>query len=129
MQAMLYATSKAIGFVKIGDPVELRYEAYPYQQFGTYSGEVVAISRSTLTASELSGISNLLDQRSDPDDRGAPVYRITVDLDSQFVMAYGKEERLQAGMLLEADIVQDTRRLYEWVFEPLYSLDLPELQR
>jgi len=26
------------------------------------------------------------------------------------------------GMLLDADILQDTRRLYEWVLEPLYSL-------
>ncbi|MFL4114118.1 hypothetical protein, partial [Pseudomonas aeruginosa] len=29
---------------------------------------------------------------------------------------------LQSGMLLDADILQDTRRLYEWVLEPLYSL-------
>ncbi|WP_277914475.1 hypothetical protein, partial [Pseudomonas aeruginosa] len=28
----------------------------------------------------------------------------------------------QSGMLLDADILQDTRRLYEWVLEPLYSL-------
>ena len=37
-------------------------------------------------------------------------------------MAYGKTQPLQAGMLLEADVLQDTRRLYEWVLEPLYSL-------
>jgi membrane fusion protein len=29
---------------------------------------------------------------------------------------------LQAGMLLEADILQETRRLYEWLLEPLYSI-------
>jgi len=29
---------------------------------------------------------------------------------------------LTAGMQLEADILQDTRTLIEWVFEPLVSL-------
>ncbi len=33
-----------------------------------------------------------------------------------------KARPLQSGMLLDADILQDTRRLYEWVLEPLYSL-------
>lgn len=37
-------------------------------------------------------------------------------------MAYGKPQLLQSGMLLDADILQESRRLYEWVLEPLYSL-------
>ncbi|MEI0692988.1 HlyD family secretion protein, partial [Pseudomonas aeruginosa] len=40
----------------------------------------------------------------------------------QAVTAYGQPRPLQSGMLLNADILQDTRRLYEWVLEPLYSL-------
>ncbi|MET5012441.1 secretion protein HlyD, partial [Burkholderia pseudomallei] len=27
-----------------------------------------------------------------------------------------------AGMALQADVLQERRRLYEWVLEPLYSL-------
>lgn len=49
-------------------------------------------------------------------------YRVTVALDSQTVAVYGYSQPWQAGMLLEADIVQDKRRLYEWVLEPSYSL-------
>jgi membrane fusion protein len=48
-----------------------------------------------------------------------PGYRVTVELESQSVAAYGKPQPLQAGMLAEADVLQDTRRLYEWALEPL----------
>jgi membrane fusion protein len=44
---------------------------------------------------------------------------VTVALDSQTVAVYGYSQPLQAE-LLEADIVQDKRRLYEWVLEPIY---------
>ena len=29
---------------------------------------------------------------------------------------------LQVGMAVEADVMQDKRRLYEWVLEPLYGM-------
>ena len=47
---------------------------------------------------------------------------MTVALDMQAVTAYGNEEPLKPGMLLDADILGEKRRLIEWVFEPLYSL-------
>lgn len=34
LQAQLYAPSKAMGFIRPGDAVLLRYQAYPYQKFG-----------------------------------------------------------------------------------------------
>jgi membrane fusion protein len=37
-------------------------------------------------------------------------------------MAYGAPRQLRAGMAVEADVLLETRRLYEWVLEPLYSL-------
>ena len=37
-------------------------------------------------------------------------------------MAYGKPEPLRPGMLVEADILGESRKLYEWVLEPLYSV-------
>jgi membrane fusion protein len=117
LQAHLYAPSKAIGFVKPGDPVLLRYQAYPYQKFGHAKGTVASVSRTALPASEFASLMN------NSQATGAePLYRITVDLAMQTVSAYGKQQPLQAGMLLDADVLQETRHLYEWVLEPLYSL-------
>ena len=53
---------------------------------------------------------------------GEPVYAVTVRLKSQLIKAYGQDRRLQAGMRLDGDILQETRRLYEWMLEPLYSV-------
>jgi membrane fusion protein len=72
-----------------------------------------------MPSNELTSIGNA--SGSNP-SANEPLYRITVNLASQTVNAYGKPQSLQAGMLLDADVLQDTRRLYEWVLEPLYSL-------
>jgi membrane fusion protein len=106
LEAELLVPSRAIGFIAPGDAVLLRYQAYPWQKFGLQKGEVASISRSAL---DLAGT----DQ---------PLYRITVHLARQSVIAYGKAEALKPGMVLEADILGERRRLFEWLFEPLYSL-------
>ncbi|WP_323122916.1 HlyD family secretion protein [Burkholderia alba] len=113
----LFAPSKAVGFVKVGAPVELRYEAFPYQKFGEYKGTVSQIAHTALGPEQLQAFT----QASDP-DRSESFYQITVALDSQTVSAYGEPVPLQDGMRVEGDILLDTRKLYEWVLEPLYTL-------
>lgn len=120
LQAHLFAPSKAMGFIRPGDTVLMRYQAYPYQKFGHARGTVAAVARTALSSAELSGPGILSGSGRGADSE--PLYRISVDLASQAVNAYGQPQPLQAGMLLEADVLQDTRRLYEWVLEPLYSL-------
>ena len=48
--------------------------------------------------------------------------RVTVSLDSQSVKAYGQDFALQSGMLLDASIWLDRRKLYQWLLDPLYSV-------
>jgi membrane fusion protein len=50
-----------------------------------------------------------------------PVRRITVALEQPYVEAYGQRRALTPGTLLEADVVQDTRAIWEWLFEPLLA--------
>ena len=115
LEAELLVPSRAIGFIEPGDKVLLRYQAYPYQKFGHHLGHVARISRSALSNGELGALVGNAQQ-------GEPFYRITVALARQDVTAYGKAEPLKPGMLLEADVLGEKRRLIEWVFEPLYSL-------
>ncbi|WP_410209488.1 HlyD family secretion protein [Aquirhabdus sp.] len=119
LQAQLYVPSKAIGFIKPGDSVLLRYQAYPYQKFGHAKGVVVSVSKTALPSSEITNMSIPINGTT---QNSEPLYRITVKLNQQTVQAYGKAQSLQAGMLLDADILQEKRHLYEWVLEPLYSL-------
>ena len=127
LEAHLYSPSRAVGFVRAGQHVLLRYQAYPYQKFGHYEGTVSSVSRSAVSPAELppqlAGMSSLIGI-SGPNGSPAaePVYLITVKLDRQAVTAYGKQVPLQAGMQLEADVELETRKLYEWVLDPLYTL-------
>lgn len=119
LTAQLFVPSSAIGFIRPGQEVLLRYGAFPYQKFGHHKGAVVSVSRSTVTPNELgsrlAGVTSLL--RGDQ-----PVYIVTVSLARQSVTAYGKALPLQPGMQLQADVLIETRSLIEWVFDPLYTL-------
>lgn len=119
LQAELYVPSRAIGFIRVGDHVLLRYQAYPYQKFGQHLGLVHSVSKATLSATELASMTGSVPGLG---VNGEQIYRIRADIDKQSVVAYGESRALQTGMLLEADILQETRHLYEWVLEPLYSL-------
>ena len=120
MQAQLFAPSSAVGFVRPQQPVQLRYQAFPYQKFGHHVGEVLQVSRTPLQGAELAGLP--LPEALKNNSSAEPLYRITVTLDQQSVQAYGQAQPLVAGMQLDADVLLDRRRLIEWVFEPVLSV-------
>jgi len=112
LQAQLLVPTRAAGFIKPTQQVSLRYQAFPYQRFGHHLGEVVEIGRTVIQPNESSLPLSIQES----------VYRVTVRLPQQKVHAYGQAMPLQAGMVLDADIHMDRRRLIEWVFDPLLSI-------
>ena len=119
LQAHLFAPSRSIGFIRPGQDVLLRYQAFPYQKFGHHVGRVASISSSPLSPGDLpvqqAGLTALV-------GTGEPVYQIVVALDRQDITAYGEPRPLQPGMHVESDVLLEKRKLYEWMLEPLYSL-------
>lgn len=117
LEAELWAPSRAVGFIEPGERVRLRYPAYPYQKFGHQPGRVVSVSRTALSAADLPAADAL-----GPGAR-EPLYRVEVELGSQSVAAYGEARPLRSGMAVQADVLLEKRRLYEWVLAPLYTLE------
>jgi membrane fusion protein len=119
LQAQLFSPSRAIGFLREGQRVQLRYDAFPYQKFGFHEGVVVSVARSAVSPSEvpqqLSGLTTIYGANE-------PFYRVTVAVKSQTVTAYGQQMQLQPGMQLQADVLLDRRRLVEWMLEPLFTV-------
>ena len=113
LTAELLAPSRAVGFVAAGSEVRLRYAAFPYQKFGQAPGTVLSVSEAPLAQADAAARAGA---------RVEPVYRVVVALRSQSVLAYGTPHRLLPGMEVEADVLLETRRLYEWALEPLYAL-------
>lgn len=120
LTAHLYATPRQAGFIEPGQSVLMRYAAYPYQKFGMARGQVIDVAKSPYATQELPP--HIASAVQGAALQAELFYRITVALDSQHIQVYGQPQPLQAGMLLEADIVQDKRRLYEWALEPIYSV-------
>jgi membrane fusion protein len=112
--------TRAVGFLRSGNEVRVRFQAFPFQKFGYGTGRVAEVARVALSDAEITG-SNAMRAHGE-DGRGQPLYRVVVSLQGQSILAYGEEKPLQAGMLVEADILQENRRLYEWMLEPLYSV-------
>ncbi len=93
------------GFVKVGMLVQLKLDAYPYQEYGTVPGKVVRISP---------------DAQSD--ERLGQVYQIEVQLDRNHVTKDHQQVLFKAGQTVTADIITRHRRIIDLLFDPLKKL-------
>lgn len=93
------------GFVKPGMPVQVKLDAYPYQDYGIIPGKVIAISPDAK-----------LDQRL-----GA-VYRLEVALDRHSINTKNQTVKFKVGQTATADIIIRRRRIAELLLEPLREL-------
>jgi membrane fusion protein len=118
MQAELLAPSSAVGFIREGGRVLMRYSAFPYQKFGGYLGTVTTVSDAAISVEE----AKLFLGGEAPSKQAGPFFRIIVAPDSQFARVYGEERRLPANMRVEAYALLDRRKLYEWILEPIYEI-------
>lgn len=112
IQAHMLVPTRAMGFIKAGQTVRIRYAAFPYQRYGVHEGVVHSVSQHILNPNELAA----------PLEIKEPVYQVVVNLKAQNIKAYGKEMRLQAGMMIEADIILDNQSLIRWILDPIYTL-------
>ena len=112
LKAEVYAPSRAIGFVQPGQETRILYDAFPYQRFGSFAGNVKAVSHVVI----------------DPRETDVPlkleeaVYRVEVDLGKQFVEGYGERVQLQPGMTLHANIVLERQSFLNWLLTPLNAV-------
>jgi membrane fusion protein len=114
LQAELMAGSQAVGLIKQGQQVALRYSAFPHQHYGRYTGQVASVSKAPVMAGGGAG--------ADQNNTANPLYRVLVTLDSQSVRSKDRELALAPGMTVEADLMLETRSLGAWLAEPLHTL-------
>ena len=113
LNAQVLIPVHSAGFLAEGQSLNIRFDAFPYQKFGIYSGQVTLVSNTILLPNEILNA---------PISVSEPVYRITAELDQPYVRAYGKDLPLRPGMTLSADIKLGNRTLLQWLLEPIYSL-------
>lgn len=109
LEAQLLVPSHAKAAIRLGQRVELRIDAFPYQKYGLVAGTVEQVELSPIT---------VVPPGTPP---GAMLYRATVTLSADALTMYGRRTPFEPGMTVQADIFNDRRRLIEWVFDPLVS--------
>ncbi|MGQ4649802.1 HlyD family efflux transporter periplasmic adaptor subunit [Lyngbya aestuarii] len=97
--------SSEAGFVKEGMPVQVRLDAYPYQDYGIVRGKVTSVSG---------------DAKADP-QLGA-VYKLEVTLDRNYVSDDGQTVQFKAGQTASADIIIRRRRIADLLLDPIRKL-------
>ena len=93
------------GFVKTGMPVQVKLDAYPYQDYGIVPGKVISISP---------------DAKSD--ERQGAVYRVEIALTRNYVTANNQPIKFKAGQTAAADIVIRRRRVADILLDPFRQL-------
>ncbi|HEY8977680.1 MAG TPA: HlyD family efflux transporter periplasmic adaptor subunit [Burkholderiaceae bacterium] len=117
LEAELWVTTRAAGFVHPGTPVWLRVDAFPYARFGQLPAHVREVSRSAVNAGDLG------ESAGAAAASGQDVFRVIVTLDAVPAdAAPAWRASLKAGMRVQASLVAERRTLLQWALEPLAAL-------
>ncbi len=111
--ADLSLPSRAAGLVRVGQKVRLRFDAFPYQQYGQVGAEVLQIDKTLLRPNWRTEL-RLTE----------PVYRLRAHLERDAVLRHGQSFPLRAGMQVEADILLERHRLLDWALKPLLGFKM-----
>lgn len=98
VQAVIYVSSAAIGQVKYGQRVQLRFDSYPFQEYGSFSAKIVGVSPSVVLPGEALQLFNLKE----------PSFKVVATIES----SPRKAGNVVAGMTGEALIVTGERGFF-----------------
>lgn len=105
LEAEVRIAIRDIGFVKVGQHVNLRATSFDYARFGVAKGILKQVSPSSLLG----------------DDK-QPYYRGVVELDNPYVGDTAAHYTLQPGMSVEADILTGEKTLLTYLTKPVIDV-------
>ena len=90
------------GFVRAGQPVAVKLDAFPFSRYGTVPGRVIAVSPDAVS-----------------DDKLGPVYMVRIALDRKRIDRGDRPVVLIPGMTATADIVTGRRSYLSYLTSPV----------
>lgn len=106
--ARFFIDSQAIGLLRIGDAVLLRFASFPYQKFGQKRAAISFISAAPV-------------RLDDQGETTGPTYQVDVALPDGSFRTGEAVFDIRPGMQVQADVLLERRTLLEWLFEPVYG--------
>jgi membrane fusion protein len=111
LEVQLLAPSSAVGFVKPGQNVKLKFDAFPYEKYGVGQGVVTWVSTVPTDHPVVDG------KPATPE----PVFRVRVSIDSRGFDKKLPKGQLRAGMTLSANLILEERSLWEAFLGPIFK--------
>jgi len=105
VEAEVQISARDIGFVKVGQPVNLRVTSFDYARYGIGKGFLKRISASSVVG---------------PD--GKPFYKGLIELTNQYVGNEPANHPMQPGMTIEAEILTGQKTLLQYLTKPLIDV-------
>ncbi|GGA48624.1 HlyD family type I secretion periplasmic adaptor subunit [Dyella nitratireducens] len=105
-QLLVEATvdNQDIGFIQVGQPAEVKVEAFPYTRYGVLHGTVAQVSN---------------DAKQDETDKRKWVFTAQIALPTDHIVIEGKSVHLTPGMAVTAEIKTGRRRIMSYLLSPL----------
>jgi HlyD family secretion protein/hemolysin D len=114
--------NRDVGFIKPGQTVELKIDAYPFTRYGLATGKILSIDRDAeVTASRQSqeGTQRAADATSNIASSENLVYTVHISIDRASLMIDGQPAALVPGMAVKAEIKTGSRRIIDYLLAPL----------
>lgn len=116
---ILWLPNNAIPYLKVGDPINIRYDAFPSDKFGQFPGTILSISSMPASRQEMSEYTNVRDGTAQQE---LALYKAIVKIKDKEFKHNGKTLRLSNGLKAQAVVFLEERPLYMWMFTPVYKI-------
>jgi len=118
LRAEVWVSNEDIGFVRKGQPVKLKFAAFPFQKYGMVEGVVENVSADSADSNTNAGTSPN-DKVQTPGKNQPLVYRALITLKGMNLEMDKERFTLSAGMQLNAEIWLGTRTVMEYLLSPV----------
>ncbi|MDR1996397.1 HlyD family type I secretion periplasmic adaptor subunit [Azonexus sp.] len=113
LRAEVWVSNEDIGFVREGQPVKLKFAAFPFQKYGMVEGTVEHISADAADGNTPAGNAH------DPTGRQPLVYKALIRLKAMQLEMDHQRFMLSAGMQTHAEIWLRDRTVMEYLLSPV----------
>lgn len=114
-QLVLWLPNSSVPYVAVNDKIKIRYDAFPFEKFGQFSGKIISLANVPSTAQEMSNYTNA------PRD-GQPYYKAIAHIDNDIFTYKRKALLLASGMKAQVTLFLEERPMYQWMFSPFYDI-------
>lgn len=116
---ILWVPNDSIPYLSSGSQVNIRYEAFPFEKFGQFSGVISVVSRSPASQQEMSTYRGA---PSTIQADGIPYYKVIVTPDKKIISYNSESLNLENGMKAQVTLFLETRKIYQWMLTPFYDM-------